>query len=256
MLAARLLGERQFGLGDLVRKYLDVELEKGPQKANWALRPLTERMERYARNDTHYLKPLEDRLKPDLEARGRLAWHQESCARLVDECARPRQPVEDSVWRVKGSHPLSRPALAVLREMWHWRENEARAANRPPFFVLSHEVMVRVAAASAAQQPLEPLLPRYLSERRRAGLLSAVERGSKLPPEKHPRIPERSGRRPTEAERARFLELQKQRDARATELGMDPTLIASKATLADLARDREKHVGDLMRWQRELLGLG
>src|SRR6266498_208402 len=76
MLAARLLGLRQFSLGHLVEKYLGVKLEKGAQKANWALRPLTERMERYARNDTHYLKALADRLKLDLEAKGRLAWQQ------------------------------------------------------------------------------------------------------------------------------------------------------------------------------------
>src|SRR5258708_13294972 len=73
MLAARLLGLRQFGLSHLVELLLGVKLEKGAQKANWALRPLTERMERYARNDTHYLKPLSDRLKTDLNANGRLA---------------------------------------------------------------------------------------------------------------------------------------------------------------------------------------
>src|ERR1039457_6170845 len=72
MLAARLLGLRQFGLGNLVERYLGMKLEKGPQKANWALRPLTERMERYARNDTHYLKALAERLKPELKASGRL----------------------------------------------------------------------------------------------------------------------------------------------------------------------------------------
>src|SRR6266446_8033913 len=48
MLAARLLGLRQFSLGNLVEKYLQVKLEKGAQKANWAMRPLTERMARYA----------------------------------------------------------------------------------------------------------------------------------------------------------------------------------------------------------------
>src|SRR6266446_9379056 len=85
MLAARLLGVRQFSLGNLVEKYLQVKLEKGAQKANWAMRPLTERMTRYARNDTHYLKPLAERLKPELEAKGRLAWHQESCARLITD---------------------------------------------------------------------------------------------------------------------------------------------------------------------------
>jgi ribonuclease D len=49
MLAARLLGCREFGLTNLVSKCLGVKLEKGPQKANWARRPLTERMEVYAR---------------------------------------------------------------------------------------------------------------------------------------------------------------------------------------------------------------
>jgi hypothetical protein len=56
MLAARLLGIREFGLGALVEKILGIKLDKGPQKADWARRPLTERMEVYARNDTHYLK--------------------------------------------------------------------------------------------------------------------------------------------------------------------------------------------------------
>ena len=83
MLAARLLGLRQFGLGHLVEKYLGIKLEKGAQKANWAMRPLTERMERYARNDTHYLKPVADQLKAELQTKDRLAWQQESCAQLI-----------------------------------------------------------------------------------------------------------------------------------------------------------------------------
>src|SRR5215471_21021701 len=60
MLAARLLGERQFGLSSLVEKFLGVKLDKGPQKADWARRPLTQRMEDYARNDTRHLKTLEE----------------------------------------------------------------------------------------------------------------------------------------------------------------------------------------------------
>ncbi len=63
MLAARLLGERQFGLSSLVEKFLGVKLDKGSQKADWARRPLTEKMEIYARNDTRHLKPLADKLE-------------------------------------------------------------------------------------------------------------------------------------------------------------------------------------------------
>jgi ribonuclease D len=253
MLASRLLGETQFGYSTLVEKFLGMKLEKGPQKANWALRPLTERMEIYARNDTHYLKALADQLRAGLETKGRLAWHQESCARLIAECTRA-QPVDmDAVWRIKGSHVLGRPGLAVLRELWQWRETEAIAANRPPFFVMSHDALVDMAAAAATQRPIEPFLPRNISERRRGGLAKAVTDGLAISAEQFPKILQRINHRPTEAERKRFLELQKHRDARAHQLGIDPTLIASRGTLSDLARHWEKYSAELMNWQRALL---
>ncbi len=253
MLAARLLGERQFGLGSLVEKFLGVKLEKGSQKANWARRPLTERMEIYARNDTHYLKPIVDRLRVELETKGRLAWHEESCARLIDDCTRLEPVDHDFVWRVKGSHALSRAGLAVLRALWHWRETQAIAANRPPFFVLSHEILVGLADAAAAQQPVEPLLPRHLSDGRRAGLAGAIQAGLRVPPDHYPEIPRNRSRRPTEAERRRYIDLERRRDGQAHRLSLDPTLIASRATLSDLAHNWEVHAGGLMQWQRELL---
>jgi ribonuclease D len=253
MLAARLLGERQFGLSALVESHLGVKLDKGSQKANWAQRPLTERMETYARNDTHYLKPLADKLRSALEAKGRLAWHQESCVRLIAECTRPVVVDADSVWRVKGSSILSRPALAILRELWQWREKEAVAYCRPPFFVLNHERMVDLAAAAAAQQPFESILPPRMSPRRRETLLEAVKTGLAIPASRHPEILRHDSRRPSEAEFRRFRELEKRRDARAHELGIDPTIIAPKSVLGDLAHDWEKHAPELMNWQRELL---
>ena len=237
----------------LVEKYLGVKLEKGPQKANWALRPLTERMERYARNDTHYLRPLEDKLKPELQSKGRLAWHQEACARLIEETSRARVADMDAVWRIKGSHLLGRPALAVLREIWRWRETEAVAANRPPFFVLNHESLVNIAVAAATRRPIDPFFPKHFSDRRRGELLKAIARGLGLAPGQHPEILQRINRRPSEAERKRMIEFQKRRDAHATALGIDPTLIASKATLSDLARDWDTQAPGLMKWQLALL---
>jgi ribonuclease D len=253
MLAARLLGERQFGLGSLVEKFLGVKLDKGSQKADWAQRPLTERMEKYARNDTHYLKPLADRLKSALEAKGRLAWHRESCARLIVECSRQPAADTDSIWRVKGSSLLSRPALAVLRELWRWREQEAIAYCRPPFFVLNHERMVDIADAAAEHQPFENILPPKMSPRRRETLLETVKIGLAVPASRHPEILRQKFHRPSEAEFRRFRELEKIRNAHAHKLGIDPTLIASKATLGDLARDWARHAPELMNWQRELL---
>jgi ribonuclease D len=250
MIASRLLGCREFGLNNLVAKYLSVHLEKGPQKANWARRPLTPRMESYARNDTHYLKPLSDLLRAQLVEKGRLSWLQESCARLIADCAQPRPSDPDLVWRVKGSHQLAPSALAVLREIWRWREGEAIAANKPPFFILPPETMVHLAVNAVDGAPPEHL-PRHLSPRRRHGILRAIEQGRAA--QDLPAVLRSRGRRQTEAEKKRYLELQRRRDRHAHELGLDPTLVASRAMLVLLARDWKAYESELMEWQRHLL---
>ena len=253
MLASRLLGITQFGLTHLVAQYLGVTLEKGSQKADWAQRPLTEKMEIYARNDTHYLKPLSDRLKAELEAKGRSSWQAESCARLIADCAHVRPPDPDLVWRLKGSSHLNPPALAVLREVWHWREIEATAANRPPYFILRHEALVDIAVAAVNEHPVERLLPQKFSDRRRMGVIAAVKHGLAMPPQKQPKLVHHAFRRINDATKRRMADLQQHRDARAKDLGIDPTLIASRATLLDLAEDWNAHEKTLMNWQRELL---
>ncbi len=253
MLAARLLGERQFGLSSLAETCLNVKLDKGSQKADWARRPLTERMETYARNDTHYLKPLSDKLKFELEQKGRLAWHQESCTRLIAESSKPSTPDTDSVWRIKGSHALNRRALAVLRGLWQWREDEAIAANRPPFFILNHEKLVNIAATAAAHRSVDHLLSLRMSPRRRADLSQAIKTALALPADRQPEMVRHKFHRPTESEMHRYRDLENRRNHRALELGIDPTLIASRATLSELARDWNQHAPDLMNWQRELL---
>jgi ribonuclease D len=253
MLAARLLGEKQFGLGAIVEKFLGVKLDKGPQKADWAQRPLTPRMEEYARNDTRHLKPLEEKLRAELAAKGRLAWHQESCARLIAESSVPPVIDPDEVWRIKGSSLLEAPALAVLRELWHWREREAVAACRPPFFVLSHEAMIAIADTVAHHEPYEKFVPPRMHPRRKENLHEAVIASRAVPPEKFPQKIRHRSQRPTEAEFRRFRELEKVRDRHAAALQIDPTLIAPKSVLGDLARDFDKHAAELMNWQKGLL---
>ena len=159
----------------------------------------------------------------------------------------------NSVWRVKGSDKLDRRGLAVLRELWHWREQEAIAANKPPYFILSHETLVAVANSAAHSHGFEAHLPGRFSPRRQSGLLAAIHHASSLPSARWPDYRRSFGHRLSPAERHRAEELRKKRDRHATELGIDPTLIASRATLVDLARDWAEHEKELMKWQLELL---
>jgi ribonuclease D len=251
MLASRLLGIREFGLNHLVARFLDVKLEKGPQKANWARRPLTERMAAYALNDARHLKALSDILRDQLVQKGRLEWHRQTCRRLIQDCAQTRPSDPDVVWRVKGSHHLKPSALGVLRELWHWREQEAVRANRPPFFILPPDTMVQLANAAAETGEVKNALPSHLTPRRREGIIKAVAKGVAV--KKPPGVLRAPPYRQSEAEKRRMHEMERRRNRAAAELGIDPTLVASRTMLVLLAKDWQTHQVELLDWQRQLL---
>lgn len=254
MIAARLLGVQQFGLANLVKDYLNIELEKGPQKSDWSKRPLTERMEQYARNDTRHLRELSQLLIAELEKKDRLAWCDESCARQVSDNSNVAPPDPDRVWRIKRSSKLPRPAMAILREIWKWREQEATRANKPPFFVLKHESLIEIADTASAGQPWDRLIPRRYSPRRRRDLVDAIERGLACPADQHPHPIRNRSYHASEEEKANFAKLKSKRDIIAEKLEIDPTLIASKETMEGLTRrENEAAWAKLMNWQRELL---
>ncbi len=255
MLAARLSGMRQFGLGDLVRTIVGVELDKGPQKADWGQRPLTPRMEEYARNDTKYLFQLREHFVQLLTSKGRLAWLEEWCAQMIVDYSQPFDSDPDSVWRVKGSNKLPRRGLAIIRELWAWREKEATAANRPPYFILSHDTMNAMALAAINDEPWEGMLSPKMHPRRREGVRIAMKKGMSVPAAEWPDKPRHKFISATEEQKQKTAQFQEKRDKVAAELELDPTLIASRATLEALARDPEKTLPEMMKWQRELLGV-
>ncbi len=253
MPAARLLGQRQFSLSALVEHYLGIKLEKGSQKSDWARRPLTARMADYALNDVRHLKPLVDKLREELRQKGRLEWHQEWCARLIQEAEEDPGPDPGLVWRIKGSSVLGPPALAVLRALWSWREAEATHANRPPFFILQHEAMVALAEAAANGHDYSRWIPVRFSPRRREALRQALAEGVAVSVEAQPQILRPTGCRPTMAQVRRIRDITDRRDRHARQLELDPALIASRPVLARLGCDWAAHEGELMNWQRELL---
>ncbi len=254
-LAARLAGVRQTGLGALVHRHFGVQLDKASQKADWGQRPLPERLVRYAIADTHYLKPLADILRGELERLGRLDWLHQCCADLIKRSAFNRERDPEMEWRVKGWTNLGRHAQAVLRELWHWREQEAQATDRPPFHILQNERMVALAGAAIHRKPLDGVIPKRMHPDRRARLLEAVRRGQETPPAKYPSLPRRERMRPVPGFSHRLNELRTARDTAAQQLDMDPTLIASRATLEGLAAKKPGSVEALLPWQRELLKL-
>ncbi len=252
MVAARLTGAARHGYAALVAEHFGVTLPKGQQKANWALRPLAPRLAEYARNDTHYLLPLAERLERRLEALGRLSWLEQTCARALDAARIVRARDPETEWRVRGSHALGPRASAILRALWRWREDEARGIDRPPFHILSNADLVD---AARRLDRGETTPPRGLRGARRARFSRAADAALAIAPSEWPRRPVARGRpRLTKAQEKQVAALRQQRDRTAKELAIDAELIAPRAALERIAVEGEDALESLLPWQRSLLG--
>lgn len=252
MIAARLLGIREFSLAALVKSYFDVQLGKGSQKANWARRPLPARMLEYAVNDTHYLLSLAERLESQLKQRDRIDWLRQSCQRAIEQAAVERVRDEDEVWRVHGSASLRGQAAAVLRALWQWREKEAEAADRPPFHILQNHELLNAAVSFASEKMPDY---RHFSSRRRQAFRAAAKNALQSRESEWPVSRRRSGTRPSAGMIARTEELRRRRDRAAMELDLEPSFIAPRSTLGAIAADQTRATNLLVPWQRAALGL-
>lgn len=252
MIAARLAGAARYGYAALVTEHFGVSLPKGLQTANWARRPLPPQLVRYARNDTHYLLALAERLERRLVELGRLDWLEQSCRRLPAAARVVRERDPETEWRVRGSHTLGPRAGAVLRGLWHWREREAEAADRPPFHILSNAGLVDAARRFDRG---EAASPGGLRGGRRARFLREGEGALKLDESAWPRRRAAKSRpRLTKPQEKHVAALRQRRDRIAKKLAIDADLIAARAALERIAAEGVAGWDALLPWQRSLLG--
>lgn len=252
VIAARLLGIREFSLGALVKRYFDVELHKHSQKANWALRPLPQRMLQYAVDDVHYLLPLAEKLEKELERVQRRDWFKQSCERAIELAGAQRERIEDELWRIGGAGALDPRTGAVLRALWQWRETEAEMADRPPFHILQNRDLLKAAGNFTSGG-----VPDYkhFSARRRQTFHEAARIALQSPQSEWPVMRRRSGCRPSAEMRQRADELRERRDEAADQLGLERSFVASRGTLEAIAADSARATTLLVPWQRELIGI-
>ncbi len=261
--AAQLLGEPAVGLAALLEKYLGVHLDKKYQRADWSRRPLPREMLEYAALDTQHLLPLRDRLRAELEAKGRMAWAAEEFERMEGVRWTPASTNGDAALRLKGARALSRRGLAVLQELWHWRESVAAELDRASFRVLSNEALL--VAADTAPRSAEALkairgVSERLLETRGEAILASIERGLAVPDRDLPRFPRGERRVNDPAFDRRVERLKTTRNAAAESLGLDPGVLCPKGTLEAVARAHPTsaaglgQIPEVRKWQVELLG--
>lgn len=263
-IAAQLLGEPAFGLGNLLEKYLGVKLEKKYQRADWAQRPLPPELLEYAAEDTRYLPQLRDKLKAALEAKGRLHWADEEFRIEEQVHWSPAEDNGDAFLRLKGIRELRPRQLGALRELYNWREAVAAERDRASFRILPNEALLGIAREmprntdelARVPEVAPPFVDRYGGE-----LVNAVRRAQQLPESELPVRPRGPGRPPPDPAFDALLErLKAARDIAADELGLDRGFLMPRAQLEEVGRERPRtlealeRIPGLRRWQVEALG--
>jgi ribonuclease D len=172
---------------DFVRRVLNIDLEPSESYTDWLRRPLSGQQLRYAAADVRHLLAAHRALIDRAERMGRLGWIKSECERLVELVTESQR--EERWWRLPGISRLDGRTLAVLRELWRWRENRARAANLPPRRVMADALLVQIARRSPRDiGGLVALRGMDRGHLRKAGaeIIAAVRAGLSVPEEELP----------------------------------------------------------------------
>jgi ribonuclease D len=258
MICAQLLGYEAIGLAALLERYFALSLDKTHQRADWAMRPLPRVMLEYAATDTRHLIALSAKMREELMAIGRWEWAQEEFARLAAIRFSEKEVNGEGFRRLKGIAAFDRRSLAIARALYDWRDEMARAADRPPFKIFGNDVIVEVARSKAAESEalteIKALSPAYRKRYARE-IVRRVREALALPEEM---LPEKSDARTWMRDKAlesRVSRLKDIRDKKAKELKIDPGVLAPRHVLTAIATTRDLDQVPAMReWQKRVLG--
>lgn len=214
------------GYQRLVQEITGTALGKGETRSDWMRRPLSDAQLQYAADDVEYLFALQEELSSRLEALGRLQW-------LFDDGQRLAASVADDEDRwphasMRAAQFLDRPAQIRLLRLLRWRDQQARASDRPRSWILDNEL----ASTLAKSPPVDadaldrvfgqfPKAPRKLAGAVWAALTTPLPDEAQAP----------HALQATDANKKLLRQLQDAVAARSRELGLADGVLASRKHL-------------------------
>ncbi len=144
-IAAGLLGYGdQIGYAALIKKLLNVDIDKSQSRTDWLKRPLSREQLLYAASDVYYLAKAYPKMLAKLEELNRLEWLQGDFSAL---CLPAKYNVDTTqIWKkVKGNQKLHGIQLAILQAVAAWREETAQKRNRPRRRIVSDDALIDIA---------------------------------------------------------------------------------------------------------------
>lgn len=243
-IACRTLGWQNNALRTLVERMFEVEINKRFQRANWGKRPLSDAMLDYARLDTHYLIEMRNRLVDLLQEKDLLDEMLEFCQYMTQADAHDVHFDPNGFWRIRRARHLSPKGLAVLRELYVYRDQQAQQMDRPSFKVISDKTLFEIANQSPDNlEQLGDISGMTTGQLQRHGkaLLAAVRRGLAAKPPRYPRNKNNNH----EAVKIRYDQLHDWRKNTAKARDVESDIILPRDIMREIAHKNPKNTEQL-----------
>ncbi len=190
-IAAGLLGYGdQIGYAPLIKKELDINIDKSQSRTDWLKRPLNKDQLLYAASDVYYLAKAYPKMITQLKSLNRLEWLHGDFAEL---CMPAKYQVDThNIWKkVKGNQKLHGIQLAILQAVAAWREESAQKRNRPRRRIVPDDALIDISrlkpdSADKIKQ-LRSLNKTRLNSEDAAQLLQRINNALQVPQELWPK---------------------------------------------------------------------
>ena len=230
-IACAMLGQPlQMGYHTTVEWLLGITIDKGETRSNWCHRPLRAAQIKYAALDVCLLPMMQRQLLAKLNDLNRESWLAEDCARLLTKARTPADP-EQSWKRINGNNRLDGSSLAILMSLATWRDQQAERRNLARGFVIRDNDLMTIAnkkpGSLSALSDLNILHPRAL-QRHGTALIANIDQI--LRQELTAEVPDS-----LKPEHRKLMnDMRKLVQLKASELSIDPALLASRRELEGL----------------------
>ncbi len=230
-IACAMLGESlQMGYHKTVEWLLGIIVDKGETRSNWCKRPLRPAQLHYAALDVILLPMMHRQLLTRLQDMDRENWLAEDCTRLLTKAQTPADP--EQAWkRINGNGRLDGTSLAILQSLATWRDKEAERRNLARGFVIKDTALLTIANQQpdslAALSELDIWHPKAI-QRNGHNLIAIIDQilqegiTAQAPDMLQPE------------HRKLMSDMRRLVLGKATELDVDPALLASKRELESL----------------------
>lgn len=242
------------GYVNLVKKILNVDLDKGARFTDWSRRPLSAQQLTYAIGDVTYLRGVYTYLAGEIESSNRTGWVAEEMATLAAPETYAADP--ELAWRRLKMRVKNRRALAVMMELAAWRDRQAQAQDVPRSRILRDEALYDIANQSptdpAKLGQLRTLSDGFSRSSRAKEIVDVVKAGLERDIATVPKLTAGQALTPEATAVADLLRVLLK--ANAARHRVATKLIADASDLDLIASEENPDVDALKGWRRELFG--